>query len=227
MILFLNTTDSVRRVKAKLPCKAGHVYICRQDSPVPEAVTDVPETVLAPYGVEVWLFGDRENRAEAEKVAAALHRTAGFNEGRTLSVKKVVTQQVPAVITPRPGELVPVKLAAKYTNTFKRYYANGEDKDTVLILYDGSTLSYRGVELKHPGLGLVVAYDASEVGGGFEVFIDGEKAGDAPLNAPGGYLRFQTLEIPLQGTFPGKKDLEIRFHGKSCRIKGFTVKDSR
>lgn len=227
MILFINTSDTVQRVTAKLPGKAAYIYICRQSSSVPEVVTDVPETVLAPYGVEVWLFGDRENRAEAARVAAILHRTAGFDEGRTLTVKKVVAQKVPEDITTRAGELVPVTLAAKYTNTFKRYFANGEDKDTVLILYEGSTLSYRGVTLKQPSLALVVAYDASEVGGRFEVFINGEKAGDAPLNAPGGYLRFQTLEVPLRGEFPGKKDLEIRFHGKSCRIKGFTVKDSR
>ncbi len=228
MMLFINSSDSVERATVKLDSIPRYFYICKQSSAEPQAAERAEEIVLQPYGVEVWLLSEKtDNRDEALKTASILHRTSKFDEGRTLTIKKVVNQKVPEFITPENGKSVPVTLAAKYTNTFKRYYANGEDRDTVLILYNGSTLLYKGVKLENASVELNIAYDSSEAGGVFELLVDGKVSGRATLNTPGKYLGFQTLSIPLEEKLSGTKNLEFRFSGRSCRIKGFTVRSAK
>ena len=79
--------------------------------------------------------------------------------------------------------------------------------------------------MKKSIISLVVAYDTSEKGGKFDLVIDGKIVGTAKLEQPGKYLEFKNLDIYKNESFTGKKNLEIRFTGKSCRIKGFKVKN--
>ena len=225
MMLFINTTDEIQKATVKLDKKDKYFYICKQNSSQAKAVKTAPQLNLKPYGVEVWLISPVDNRKEANLIAQILHRTSKFDEGKSLSVKKIVKQQAPKEIKPQVAKLVPITLAAKYTNTFKRYYGNGYDNDTVLILYNGSTIIYNNVDMKKSIISLVVAYDTSEKGGKFDLVIDGKIVGTAKLEQPGKYLEFKNLDIYKNESFTGKKNLEIRFTGKSCRIKGFKVKN--
>lgn len=226
MVLFINTTDEVQLAEAEIPYKYKNFYICRQDSAKALAVKQAPALKIPPYGVEVWLIAEKDNQAEADMIAAALHRTSKFDEGKTLQIKPVFTRKVPKSFKVDSGKLVKIGNAAKYTNTFRRYFANGADKDTVLIVYNGSTLQFTGMvfpeNTKH--LEVVAAYDASEAGGEFELFIDGKSAGKGKLRTPGKYLKFQMVEIQLSQSLSGKHNVEFRFSGKSCRLKGFIAR---
>ena len=98
-------------------------------------------------------------------------------------------------------------------------------KDTVIIIYDNSTVKYRGMDFGDTAIGAicpVVAFDNSEVGGVIQLKIDGKAAGAVTLKNGGRYMDFQKLDIPVDLT--GIHDVEFVFSGKSCRFKGFTVK---
>jgi hypothetical protein len=226
MVLFINTTDEVQQAEAQVPYKFQNFYICRQDSAKALAVKQAPALKIPPYGVEVWLISDKDNHAEADTIAAALHRTSKFDEGKTLQIKPVFTRKVPEQFKIDSGKLVKIDNAARYTNTFRRYFANGTDQDTVLIVYNGSTLRFTGMVFPEntKQLEVIASYDASEAGGEFELFVDGKSAGKGKLSTPGKYLNFQSVVIPLNQPLSGKHDVEFRFSGKSCRIKGFIVR---
>ncbi len=226
MVLFINATESSQRAEVIIPWKSKYSFICRQESAKAAVANNSnPAIVLPPYGVEVRLYSNTDNSVEADKIAAELHRTTTFDEGKTLSIKPVVKQKTPEKYTVKPGELVKLEQAAEYTNSFKRYFANGVDKDTVIIIYDNSTVKYRGMDFGDTAIGAicpVVAFDNSEVGGVIQLKIDGKAAGAVTLTKGGRYMDFQKLDIPVDLT--GIHDVEFVFSGKSCRFKGFTVK---
>ena len=224
MVLFINATEKEQRAEVVIPWQSKYSFICRQDSPEPVRNEGDPAVVLPPYGVEVRLFSDTDNSAEAAGIAEVLHRTSMFDEGKTLSLKAVVKQKTPDKYAVESGKLVNLEQAAEYTNSFKRYFANGVDKDTVIILYNTSTVKYRGMDFANEIKSIcpVVAFDPSEAGAVIKLKVDGRDAGEVTLEKGGRYMDFQTLEIPV--TLTGTHDIEFIFSGKSCRFKGFTVR---
>ena len=224
MALFINPTPETRTAAVQLPFACKQLRVCTQDSPVSRACSAAPEIVIPPYGVQVWLISDADNRAEADRVAAALHRTAGFDEGKTLHGLKVMRNKVPAKLKPAPGKLLSVTQAALCTDVYRRRFANGADRDAVLLLTDGSAVTFRSVAA--PGirkLELVAAVTPAETDGEFTVLVNGRSVGKVKLGQAGRYLEFRKFPVRLTADLPESADITLRFAGKSCRFKGITL----
>lgn len=224
MVLFLNTTERIQKAEPVLPFSRKFFYVCRQDTPNPLTAARPPVLELPPYGAEIWLLSSKDNAAEAEKIASLLHKTSAFDEGKTLNLKAELRRKVPPEQKVETTKLISVKAAELCTNTFPRYFANGIDKDTVLILYDGSRICYSGLifEKETAKIAIITAFDRSETAGRFEIFSKGQKIGETILEKGGRYLDFQEIPVDLKGKLSGKdNDIEIVFRGKSCRFKGW------
>lgn len=223
MVLFINTTDEVQKAVVKLPFVAKNLKICRQNSAKSVSSKTVPTVNLEPYAVEAWLISDKDNQTEADRIASVFHKTSTFDEGVTLNVKKVEKQKVPATLAVAPKQRVLIKDAASYSNCFRRYFANGTDKDISLIAYDGAEFHFNGMDFKNEckEINILVAFDKSEEGGIFSVFANGEKIGEGVLAKGGRYLDYQNIPVKFNRSLNGKNDIKIIFKGKSCRIKGW------
>lgn len=223
MALFLNTADQPQEAEVKWPYKGNFLYVCRPDSGKPERVTSIPAIKLSPYSMEVWLLSPQDNSVEAVRIASVLQKTTSFDEGKTLQLRSKVRQKIPTEQKILPGKLLSVTVAEHYTNAFRRYFANGTDKDTVLIFYQGSEICYSGLtfEKSCSEVRLVAAYDPSENGGRFEIWSNNKKIGETVLAKGGRYLAFQEIPVVLNQNLMGKgQTICIRFYGKSVRFKG-------
>ena len=226
MALFLNTTDTPQQAEVEWPYCGKFFMTASPASAIPRRVMSAPALGLPPYGMEVWLISESDNTAEAQSIAGALNETAAFDEGRTLNMRSFFRQEVPAVLSVLAKKLNPVETAKVYTNAFRRYFANGIDKDSVLILYDGSELRYAGLDFQKPcsELRIIAAFTSSEEGGLFEIICGNEKLGEAVLKKGGRYLDFQEIPVKLTRSLTGEcRDMKIVFRGQSCRFKGWTA----
>ena len=223
MVLFINATCDEQHAAVKLPFEVRNLKIVRQNSAKAVQKNIVPEINLAPYAVEAWLISDKDNSKEADEIAAIFHKTSTFDEGETLNIKKFEKQKVPAVLAVKPKQKVLIKDALSYSNCFRRYFADGIDKDITLIAYDGAELVFEGMDFKAESnaVNILAAFDKSEEGGTFIVFANEQKIGEGKLVKGGRYLDFQNIPVKFNRSLKGKHNIKIIFKGKSCRLKGW------
>ena len=223
MVLFINASDVEQKAVVKVPFAVKNLKIIRQNAAKAVSANVIPEVNLAPYAVEAWLISNSDNQTEADRIAAIFHKTSKFDEGVTLNIKKLEKQKVPATFAVVPKQRVLIKNASSYSNCFRRYFANGNDKDISLIAYDRAELNFSGIDFKEKcnGINIIAAFNKTEEGGIFTVMANNEKIGEGVLAMGGRYLDYQNIPVKFNRSLKGKHNIKIIFKGKSCRIKGW------
>ena len=231
LIIFVNTVNETQSVKPILPWDNYKLAVCREGTDVPAYPTQVPDVILKPYGMELWLL-DKKDVSGALAFMPTMKKIAAFmDDWGKLFLREKPDRKINNQLDAKNNKWIHAKdaswmlLASRARIDSLGYHPRQGDINNWICAVSGAEIYYGEVDFGHQAHVLLCKLAATKPGIIVQV-IDGLPGTPGTLLGefrpePGGWFEFKDCRAKLSKELSGKRRITFRISGGNCNIRSW------